>query len=541
MVCALASALLTACTPPGLSAPVVPEPTTQAAPAGDPPSTLNIGVDGTINGFNPYLVADFSPVARAVAGLVLPSASRIDGAGIPQLDPVLLDSATVTSTIPFTITYQIATKASWSDGTPVTAEDFRYLWQQLRTAPGTVGAAPYGHITAIRSGGGGKSVTVEFDRPIIAWRQLFSPLLPAHILKDAPGGFAAALSGGIPVSAGPYRIDSMDRATAELTLVRNDKYWAQQPRPAKVILRSASPDELIAGLARGDLQAIYARLGVAAAEKVRTGVPAERRRQVPIPATVQLVMNTSTGPLSDVRLRHAIGHAVNLEVLTDLLTGSDFDAMLPVGSFSRLPAAGGRRERPTELAADQAATARNLQLAGYVSGGAYVRSALGPLRLVLGYPAGDQRAPMIARAVQRQLGSAGILLDLVPMTPSDLVTAIASGGISMALLTVPRNPSDAIAVASAYGCPSALSIGANLSRACEPTLNSRLTALLTDAPPDALTSVDELLLEALPVIPIGQPVAQFAVGPGLTAVPATLGEFSWWAGPLAGLATWPIG
>ena len=61
------------------------------------------------------------------------------------LNADLLTSATQTSTSPQTIVYQINPKAVWSDGTPITSDDFNYTWEvqngtdaniQIAGAPG---------------------------------------------------------------------------------------------------------------------------------------------------------------------------------------------------------------------------------------------------------------------------------------------------------------------------------------------------------------------------------------------------------------------
>ena len=138
--------LLTACTPPGLPDPIAPTGPTSVPTSPPAAGTVVIGLDGRagqIAGFNPYSIADFSPASQAAASLVLPSAFVVaaDGTLVPDLD--VIDKAEVTSQDPFTVTYTLDRKASWSDGTPITAEDFSYLRDQLLVQPGTVDPAGY--------------------------------------------------------------------------------------------------------------------------------------------------------------------------------------------------------------------------------------------------------------------------------------------------------------------------------------------------------------------------------------------------------------
>ena len=63
----------------------------------------------------------------------------------PVLNHQLMESASVTSTSPQTVVYKLNPKAVWSDGTPITADDFIYNWQAQSGNPAytDVGGQPY--------------------------------------------------------------------------------------------------------------------------------------------------------------------------------------------------------------------------------------------------------------------------------------------------------------------------------------------------------------------------------------------------------------
>ena len=139
---------LTACTadpPPPVESTETVKPTpTPVVPA---MKQVTVAIDEVGGGFNPHLLADQSPVNSAVGNLVLPSAFRPinsptqPGATEWAIDDSFLVSAEVTSEAPFTIRYQLRNEAQWSDGAPIAAEDFRYLWQQMISVPGVVNPA----------------------------------------------------------------------------------------------------------------------------------------------------------------------------------------------------------------------------------------------------------------------------------------------------------------------------------------------------------------------------------------------------------------
>src|SRR5690606_16497978 len=140
-------------------------------------------------GFNPHLLADQGLDTDLVASLLLPSAFVRGADGEPMLNRDLLVSAELVPGAPSTVRYAIDQQAQWSDGVPVAAEDFEYLWRQMTSQPGVVDPAGYERIVEIRSGAGGKVVDVVFDSVPEHWQALFTHLLPAHILKGAPDGF----------------------------------------------------------------------------------------------------------------------------------------------------------------------------------------------------------------------------------------------------------------------------------------------------------------------------------------------------------------
>lgn len=597
----VAGTAVAGCTPPWLP-PVQTPPSSQPAPTTSvPPRSVVVGIDGTVTGFNPHAIADFSPVTMAVAALVLPSAFRIDSVGGLEPDPALLDSAEVTSADPFTVTYALTRAASWSDGTPITGEDFNYLREQLSTAAGTVDPAGYRLISEVRSRQGGKVVDVQFIRRFPAWRTLFGKLLPAHILKDAPGGWAGGLAAGLPVSGSRYKMASVDTVTGEITLQRNDKFWGTGSGPESVVLRLGSTADLLAALSRGDLQAAELR-PTPADTTAMVAVSADRTAVVPLPAVTQLVFNTVAGPASEVAVRRAICQAVDPEAIRRVLAGwgsgdgpagqtgagSPPRTELPVNSMvslaatAPLPAAGGPAgtaatgmattgtaatdmattgaaatgTTPTGTAPagttapgspvaghDLAAAAADLTAAGYSLAGLYAIREGKPLVIRIGYPAGNPQLTAGAMEIQRQLGLAGVEVDVVSHSARGLVAAMADGTLDAAVMIIPRGPEDAVSAASQFGCPPADAPAdaprtGNLSGLCTAPVQQLLDAAMAGSAP--ISALEPPLVEARPVLPLAQPAVVF-VAPTGTALPDRRGGVDWvFRSPLNDVAQWPV-
>ena len=196
-------------------------------------SQLTIGIDPVDSGFNPHLAANDYSFVQSLAALVFPSAF-VQG----QLNTDLLVSA---EEIPpaegaaQTIRYVINPEAQWNDGTPISYADFYYLWDSMRDNPNVINGAGYRAIKAMRTSDGGKKIEIDFDQRIRDWNELFDNILPAHLLKDATGGFDGALKTSIPASGGRYAVKDIDFARGIYTIVRNDRFWGNNPAATEVL------------------------------------------------------------------------------------------------------------------------------------------------------------------------------------------------------------------------------------------------------------------------------------------------------------------
>ena len=248
-----------------------------------------MAIDSVGPGFNPHLLSDQSPVNSAISALVLPSSFRpVPDPESPsgsrwEMDTNLLLSAEVTSTRPFTVTYTIRPEAAWTDNAPIAADDYWYLWRQMVSQPGVVDPAGYDLITGVQSVNGGKTAVVTFAQPYPAWRELFNDLLPAHLVKDVPGGFSAGLVRALPVTGGQFRVDTIDPQRDEILLARNDRFWGTPARPDQILFRRAgAPAALADSIRNGDTQVAQVHGGAAAFAQL-SAIPGVRTARITTP------------------------------------------------------------------------------------------------------------------------------------------------------------------------------------------------------------------------------------------------------------------
>ncbi|GAA4560017.1 ABC transporter family substrate-binding protein [Pseudonocardia xishanensis] len=581
---ALVLAVLTACT----NAPVVAPAPEPVAPAPERTATrIVVGVDDLGAGFNPHLLADRSPVTQALSTLVLPSVFRPDAEGTLRLDTTIATSAEVVATSPFTVSYELNVQASWSSNSPIAAEDFVYLWEQMRSTPGTVDGEGYRHITDVRSRAGGKAVDVVFDQAYPQWQYLFTGLLPAHILKDAPGSWTGATAGGLPASGGPFRVVGVDRGRGEVVLARNDLYWATPATLDQIVLRRLDATQLAEALRVGDVDVAMPT----ADTDVATALAAYQTRPAPRATVTDLVLRADYGPLADVRVRQGIAAVLDRErIRAEVAPGA-----LRADAFGLAPSQPGYVPTATAVGPDPAAVERLFTEAGYTrsASGAWVLGTT-PLRIVVAAGAERVTDVEVAKAVAAQLEAAGIGVDVVappaadlaslravPATPPVTTTAPvptpvptptatqaptqaptpaatstptvsasasaqpASTTVRADVLVLPRAVGGPIGpqLASDYGCPEPTVTVPDPPAApggfCLATLQPDLEALATAAVPDPalIGTVERVLWAQLPALPLFQQTSLLVSTPAGSAATG-FGAGPLVTGPLTGAQRW---
>ncbi len=107
--------------------------------------TATMALDENLAGFNINTSAASEFVLQEILNMVWPQVFIVNNKLQPVLNNQLLESASVTSTSPQTVVYKLNPKAVWSDGTPITADDFIYNWQAQSGNPAytDVGGKPY--------------------------------------------------------------------------------------------------------------------------------------------------------------------------------------------------------------------------------------------------------------------------------------------------------------------------------------------------------------------------------------------------------------
>ncbi|MCV7411677.1 monoacyl phosphatidylinositol tetramannoside-binding protein [Mycobacterium florentinum] len=476
---ALMGLTLAACT---VSPPPAPQSTDTPHNTPPPPQRITqiiMGIDSIGAGFNPHLMSDLSPVNAAISALVLPSAFRpVPDPSTPtgsrwELDPTLLVSAEVTGQNPFTVTYKIRPEAQWTDNAPIGADDFWYLWHQMVTQPGVVDPAGYDLITGVQSLEGGKQAVVTFAQPYPAWKELFNNLLPAHIVKDVPGGFAAGLVRSLTVTGGQFRVENIDPQRDEILIARNDRYWGPPAKPALIQFRRAgAPAALADSVRNGDTQVAQVHGGSASFAQL-SAIPDVRTARIMTPRVMQLTLRANQPKLADAQVRKGILGLLDVDLLAAVGAGSDNTISLDQAQI-RAPSDPGYEPTAPPAMTKQAALAL-FSAAGYqVENSSPAPETTTPppttgppevtrgriskdgkqLSLVIGVAANDPTSVAVANTAADQLRNVGIAASVSALDPVTLYRdALTNNQVDAIVGWHQAGGNLATLLASRYGCP----------------------------------------------------------------------------------------
>jgi peptide/nickel transport system substrate-binding protein len=467
--------------------------------------------------YNPNQVDGTSGDAHTIDVAVLPRIFNDAADGGSVLNTDYVTSAAVTSTAPQVITYTINPKAAWSDGTPITWRDFEAEWKTLNgknpeyQVASTTG---YADIATVARGVDDKQVIVTFARPFGEWQGLFTPLTPAT-LNAAPAMFNTGWRTGIPITAGPFTVQSIDQTKQTIILARDPKWWGTPPKLDRIILTVYKTPALPDALANNELDehGIGGELDLLRRAQQTPGVAI---RSAPGRFSFNVTLNGGAGaPLSDLRLRQAVAQSIDRQEITRRMLGQEIPDPRPDGSHLYPPGSKEYRDNAGALPFDPAAASRTLDELGWVRQGAGRVKDGKPLSLRLVY-AEDPSNTDMAKSIQNELAQIGITVELVQVDGNQLFpTYVNRGNFDMALMGWLSNSTAFSSGAGIYQQPLGNNVQQNYGRIGSPEIDALIAkglAELDDAKRAEIgNQVDRLIWQE------AHSVILFAV-PGIVAV-----------------------
>jgi peptide/nickel transport system substrate-binding protein len=403
--------------------------TAQASTAGNdvnPVARAQLQDGGTLRWPLDYLPSNFNIHhldgrdfnTEEIINALMPQAFSFNAAGQPLRNADLLESAEVTAREPMQITYRINPNAVWSDGTPITWVDFEAQWRALNgTNPAfnIASSNAYDQIERVTQGAGAHEVVVTFRQPFVDWEQLFVPLYPASTNAD-PAVFNGGWIERPLVTAGPFRVDNVDRTAQTITLVRSERWWGNPAKLDRIIFRALEDDVTADALANDEIDFIRIRSNVNTLQRAQA-TPGVEIRGAAAPSFNHITLNGMSGALQDVRVRQAIAMGINRQAIVDALLGPLGVPTTTLDNHLFMTNQVGYQDNASELGRyDPQRAAAMLDEAGWRLEGGVRKQDGQELRVRMVIPAQAEVPQQIAELVQGMLGQIGIrlIIEAVP-------------------------------------------------------------------------------------------------------------------------------
>jgi len=235
--------------------------------------------------------------------------------------------------------FTLRDNARWSDGSPLTAEDFVYSWQRLVDPANTSSFAWFAALAGILNAQeiidgkmpadklgvtaiDDKTLRIQLDKPVPYFPSLTVNAslypVPRHIIEQYGNEWTKP---GNLVSNGAYTLQ--DRVVNEkLVAVRNAQYWDNDKTVLNKVTfipvnqESAATKRYLAGdidITESFPKALY--------QKLLKDIPGEVYTP-PQLGTYYYAFNTEKGPTADVRVRQALNMTIDRRVMADKVLGT---------------------------------------------------------------------------------------------------------------------------------------------------------------------------------------------------------------------------
>ncbi|NIA68360.1 ABC transporter substrate-binding protein [Pelagibius litoralis] len=267
------------------------------------------------------------PTAGAAAAIdevvyanIFEGLTRIDSSG--AVKPALAESWTVSGD-GLTYTFKLQSGVTFHDGSGFDSADVKFSFDRAM-AEDSVNAQKglFDSIAAVEVPDAG-TVVVTLKQP--AGNLLFN-LGWGDAVIVAPE--TAAENKNNPVGTGPFVFGRWVKGD-RVEMVRNENYWGEPAKLAKATIKIIpDPAAATAAMLAGDIDA-YANFP---APEAMAQFEADPRFKVVIGSTegeTILAINNTRGPLSDIRVRRALAHAVDRQAVID---GAMFGYGTPIGT-----------------------------------------------------------------------------------------------------------------------------------------------------------------------------------------------------------------
>ncbi len=443
-------------------------------------------------------------------------------------DPNTVESATVASKDPLKIDVKLNPKAVWSDGKPITYQDFVDTWKALNGKDKRFEIAAdngFKDIASVEKGADEYEYTITWAKVNADWPNYMYPAGPSSMMSD-PKAFNTGFTKKMFPSNGPYVVSNIDNNAGVVTETPNPRWWGRKPKLDKLIFRVVNQDGLGQAFANKEINVLDTGANADALAQAQKRPDAEIQKSGGLTWT-HLTMNASKGPLSDVHVRRAIGEAIDRKTMATVIQ-KQLDVEPSVqGSVIYVPGQAGYKDiADEEIPYDLKKSAAELKEAGYTKGsdGMYEKDGK-PLQLSITVPADVPTNAQRAQLVQGFLKKAGIAvkLQVVPVAKYfDDYVAVGKLNFEMTSFSWVGTPFPVSTTQSLFDPADA---GQNYTGVTDPKLSGlwdQANAELDPAKQQVIANeIDKTIFSYVPIVPIATTPTIWAVEKGIVNIGAS--------------------
>ncbi len=220
------------------------------------------------------------------------------------------------------VTFTLREGVTWHDGEPFTSRDVAFTFMEVLKVIHGRGRTTFAGLLAVETPDDLTAIFV-LERPNPAMMRALdsreSPILPAHLyagtdIRANPANIA-------PVGTGPFKLAEYE-VGSYLVMVKNEEYWdAGYPHLDRVVIQFiADAATRAAMLESGQADAVFLNMLPAQDILRLNALPdfeMDTRGFEAMPSAQQMDFNLDNPYLADVRVRHAIAHAIDTQWITD--------------------------------------------------------------------------------------------------------------------------------------------------------------------------------------------------------------------------------
>ncbi|MFC8718602.1 ABC transporter family substrate-binding protein [Kitasatospora sp. NPDC057198] len=383
--------------------------------------TLVWAIDQYSTQWNPVQADGSEASTNDVVKSLLPTFWRSDAGGVQTPNPAYLsDAKSELRQGKQVVVWTLNPKAHWSDGSPITWRDLQADWQALNgrdPAYKTATTNGFDQVESVVRGQDDFQAVMTFKEPYSEWQAMFNnagnaPLLPAKYVST-PELFNTSFKNRIPVTAGPFKLESLDAGTRTVTAVADPGWWGDKPLLDKIVFRAYDTGAMPQAFADGKVD-FYNNGPNTEGYRLIRSTPGGEVRKAGGPNLRHLVLNGKSPLLEDAALRRALIQAIDrAEITRTDLAGLDWP-YVPMNNHFLVPSQHGYQDNSNGLSRfDPDAARAALDALGWKPGANGVRAKDGK-ELVLRYvaPAANNLAANESEEVTRMLAAIGVTVQV---------------------------------------------------------------------------------------------------------------------------------